>query len=664
MKTHLVFALLSTITYALFALPPRASASEAPSPAEALTADTPGTTKSGHPFVAPAGWSLRRVGPAVILTAPEGDSRIALVDVDAADADAAVAAAWRAFDPAAPRPVRATSERPARDGWAEIRAYSYEPLQTERHLGALAKRHGTLWNVTILDLSQQVREKRDAQIELILASLFPRNHRPETLAGRKAQPLAGPRAQQLRDFVEQARRSFEVPGAAIGLVQDGRVVLAEGLGVRHLGQPEPVDAATLFMIASNTKPLTTLMLAKLVAAGRFRWDTPVTEVLPSFRLGDADTTRRVWMKHLVCACTGLPRQDFEWIFEGERMTPADVLATVATMQPTSDFGELYQYSNLLAGAAGYVGGHVVHPELELGRAYDLAMQELVFDPLGMTATTFDTHRARRGNHASPHAQELTGKIVAASWELNALGHASRPDGGAWSNVPDLLRYVQMELDRGRLPDGKVYLPEAPLAARSTPQVGRGKDLAYGIGLKIDHTAGTPMIHHGGNGFGFVSDLLWFPEHNVGAVILTNADGGGVSLRNVFRRRLLELLFDGAPEAEARVAVFRKDRDESLARERATLTVPADPMIAGQLAARYHSAELGELRIQRETSGVWFDFGGWRSEMGTRRDDDGKSWFVTLAPAASGFEFRVSQQEHRRSLVLNDGQRDYTFVAAE
>ena len=161
---------------------------------------------------------------------------------------------------------------------------------------------------------------------------------------------------------------------AIGIVQDGKVLFAGGFGVRELGKPEAVDADTLFMIASNNKALTTLLLAKEVDAGKFGWNTPVTEVLPSFRLGDADTTRKVQVKHLVCACTGLPRQDMETLFNSESTTPDSIMATLATMQPTSRFGELYQYSNSMAAAAGFMGGHVLYPDLELGAAYDKAMQ--------------------------------------------------------------------------------------------------------------------------------------------------------------------------------------------------------------------------------------------------------------------------------------------------
>src|SRR5262249_7732228 len=155
-----------------------------------------------------------------------------------------------------------------------------------------------------------------------------------------------------------------------GIVQDGKVIFAGGFGVKELGRSEKPDGDTLFMVASNTKALTTLLLAKLVDEHRMTWETPVTTLFPEFHLGDAATTRSVLVKHLICACTGMPRQDFEWLFEFGKITPENSLALLGTMQPTSKFGELFQYSNLMAAAAGYTGGHVLYPQMEVGSAYD------------------------------------------------------------------------------------------------------------------------------------------------------------------------------------------------------------------------------------------------------------------------------------------------------
>src|SRR5512133_668639 len=112
-----------------------------------------------------------------------------------------------------------------------------------------------------------------------------------------------------------------------------------------------------------------------------RWTQPVTELFPGFKLGSEQTTKQVLVEHLICACTGLPRQDMEWLFEYRHETTASALKLLGNMQPTSAFGEVFQYSNLMAAAAGFIGGSKAVPGKEWGTAYDEAMRAKVFEPL-------------------------------------------------------------------------------------------------------------------------------------------------------------------------------------------------------------------------------------------------------------------------------------------
>jgi len=629
--------------------------------ATTLSTDTPKTTVEGATFIAPAGWSIEVKGPATILTAPEGDSRIALVDVHAKSADDAVAAAWAAYRPDAKWPVKVTNDFPDKDGWSNIRQYSYLTSPNEkRDLYASARRAGETWTVVIHDMNEGVSEKRGAQVALILGRLLPKGYSRESFAGKKANKLDAKRIAALSAFVEEGRKKLGVPGVSIGLVQDGKVVFEGGFGVRDISSTAKPDGNTLYIIASNTKALTTLMLAKLVDEKKLTWETPVTTLLPSFKLGDADTTSRVLVKHLICACTGLPRQDFESIFQYEGVTPEGALKTLATVQPTSKFGEMFQYSNLLAGAAGFVGGHVLYPGRELGAAYDEAMRTRVFEPLGMTSTTFDYARALgAANHATAHAPDVDGKPAHAAMEVNYSVIPLRPAGGGWSSVHDMLKYVQMELAEGTLPDGKRYIWKETLLARRAPQVPMSKDQTYGMGLMVDTKYGIPVVHHGGDLIGYHSDMIWLPQQNVGAVILTNADPGWI-LRTVFRRKLLEVLFDGRSEADADVAAGAKSFFEDLAAERKLLTIPAVPADAEKLAAHYSNAALGDITVRRTGTTTLFDFGEWKSEMASRHNPDGSVSFVTTKPGISGFELVVGTGE-KRSLIVRDAQHEYVFA---
>ena len=621
-------------------------------------ADTPKTTVAGNTFVLPDGWTVAVKGPATIISPPEADNHVAIVDVQAKDADAAVAAAWKAYKPDHKWPLIVAKDQADHDGWSKRKQYDYQTSPNEkRDVGALAQLANGTWTVAIYDLTTAVEEKRLGQLEVIGGRLLPKGYARESFAGKPAAKLDAGKIAELTKFVETSEQETGVPGVAFGIIQDGKVVYSGGVGVRELGGKQKVDGDTLFIIASNTKALTTLLLAKLVDTKQLTWETAVTTLLPSFVLGSADTTRQVLVKHLICACTGMPREDLQWLLEFAHGTAETTLGSLAHMQPTSKFGEMFQYSNVMAAAAGFVAGHVVYPKLELGAAYDKAMQERVFDPLGMKSTTFDYARALRGNHALPEAPDADGKPAKALMEINYSAIPIRPAGAAWSSVNDMLNYVQMELSEGKLPSGKQYIAKEPLLERRKPQVAIGKDQTYGMGLEVDSTYGVPVVHHGGDLIGFHSDMIWLPEQQVGAVILTNGDPGWL-IRTQFRRKLLEVLFDGKPEADANLAAQAKDFFMTVAASRKLITIPADPTEAGKLAAKYHDDALGDLAVTHAGGRTYFDFGEFKTEVATKKNPDGTASFVTIAPGIAGFELVAGD----KTLTVRDAQHEYVFKA--
>ena len=636
---------------------------ESRSALERLAADSPRVTPGGATFTAPAGWSISTGKNLVVLEPPETDTHIAIVDGQATDAAAAVAAAWAAYKTDFKRPLRLSTKRPAREGWEENQAFSYETSPNERVVVvAIALRAGSNWSVILLDGTQPTFEKRSAPVGLIVESLRPKGYNRESFAGRKAHQLDAEHIEQLKSFVENSMKELGIPGASIALVDGGKLVFEGGFGVRDLGKPDRVDENTLFMAASNTKGMTTLLLSELVDEKKLRWDEPVTEAYPSFKLGSPETTKQVLIKNLVCACTGLPRQDLEWIFEFKNATPESSLALLGTMQPTSKFGEVFQYSNLMAAAAGYVGAHQVYPNKELGAAYDEAMQKKIFDPLGMKSTTFDMARALHGNHASPHGDDVDGKASVANIAFDYSVMPHRPAGGVWTSAHDLIRYVQLELAQGKLPDGKQLVSAENLLARRKPQISTGEDSTYGMGLSVETNFGIPVVHHGGSMAGYKSDIMFLPDSGIGAVILTNSDNGQLMLYP-FMRRLLEVVFDGKPEAAGDVTGARATQKAGQAKRRERLVIPADPSVVKRLATHYNSRELGEIAVLNKDGVITFDFGEWKSTVASRKNDDGTVSFITIDPTNQGFEFVVGERSGKRVLVIRDGQHEYVFTEA-
>ena len=154
-------------------------------------------------------------------------------------------------------------------------------------------------------------------------------------------------------------------------------------------------------------------------------------------------------------------------------------------------------------------------------------------------------------------------------------------------------------------------------------------------------------------------MVWLPEHGVGGVILTNGDPGWW-LQRAFRRKLLELLFDGRPEADAWISEMAKSFYAELAEKRRLVTLPANAADASKLAPRYASDELGEIAVRRDGPAVIFDFGEWKSEVASRKNPDGTISFLTTVPGMTGLELVVGNANGKRTLILRDAQHEYTF----
>jgi CubicO group peptidase (beta-lactamase class C family) len=617
-------------------------------------------------FTIPEGWTQRGTGSVVILDPAETDTHVAIVDIAlAADGKSAAAAAWELYRAGASHPFKLLTTRPPRNGWDEQALIAYETSPNEHlDLYSVARRKGRAWSVAIVDGSESTTEKRAAAVSLILASVRPAGYTRESFANRTAHPLDAARVAALIDFVRQSAAELDVPGVGLAFIDHGKIVYVGGVGVREMGKAAPVDAHTLFMIASNTKSMSTLLLAELVDEGKVRWDERVTEAYPPFRLGSDATTRDVLLRHLVCACTGLPRKDLEWLFTTTTRTPAsDTFVQLAATEPTSGFGDVFQYNNLMASAAGYVGAHILYPDREIGAAYDTAMQEKIFKPLGMRDTTFSMARAlAAADHASPHGKDVDGKLQLTSQDINYAVRPFRPAGGAWSSPHDMILYVRNELMEGALPNGHRLVSARNLLERRRRGVPTGEDTWYGMGLAEDTTWGVSVIHHGGDLAGYHSDFLVIPSAQVGAVILTNAENGAY-LRRPFMRRLLEILYDGREEAAGDITARAKQIEAERVEFRRRLIVPAAPADVALIASSYASPDLGRIAVQKEGPTTRFRAVAWSSAVASRHNDDGTTSFITIDPAIDGLDFVVGTSENKRTLTTRDGQHTYVFVEA-
>jgi CubicO group peptidase (beta-lactamase class C family) len=654
MKTLVAF-----LGLALAVLPVSDSAQPSALTFNELSEDTKLTTASGATFTVARGWHVARADSMIVIEEPQRELTAALLEVTAPTVEEAIAQAWKRWRPDFARKVRLATKPPAMGGWDEIAQIAYETGADERRLViAAARRKGTTYYVTLVDGAIAAAERRGAQLNIAMASLEVPARTEENLAGRKAHALDAARAETFLAFADAARQQANVPGAALAVVQGGKVVLEKGLGVRELGKNEPVTPTTLFMIGSMTKPLTSLMMARLVDQKKFAWDTPVTKLLPSFALGDPDATARTTMAHTVCACTGLPRWDMEFIFESINSTPESRIELLRAMKPTTGFGETFQYSNLMVASGGYVAAMTAARTKDLRRAYADVMNAEVLRPLGMTSTVLDLDVAHKREHAMPHSRTLTFEARPLALETERGVDSVMPAGGAWSNVRDLSRWMLLELNDGRL-DGKQVVSEANLLGRRKPSVKISAKQWYGLALMGDESRGLLSFGHGGNTFGFTADATFFPEYDLALIVLTNAQASNV-FTGALRRRLIELLLDAEQDAERAFAFSIKQQAEVIKKQLQEITTNPDPAFVEPVLGTWSNPRLGTIEIRREGTGFVLDVGEWKGPIGEHKDASGVRRIMLTGPPFAGLAFWPQTMDGKPALLFETAQQKYVF----
>lgn len=630
--------------------------------AQVFPTDTPGISAGGTTFTIPAGWSVITQGAFTVLRPPEGDLQMVITEQAASDAKQAVDMTWQQFEPGSTRRLHLREPFEPGEGWSREDYFEYmEPAGSDQFMRAFARLANDRWMVLLYQGSQATRAKRQTAVRLVLSSLRSRNYTPESFARRKPKIIDAKTIAVMRNFVANGMHKLNIPGAAFSLIEHDRIVYESGLGLRELGKPGLVNANTRFIAASDTKALTTLLVAKLVDQHKLYWDQPVTQVYPSFKFGDPELTRKMKVRDMFCQCTGIPAQNYESEFHNRSMTATALIRLLATTQPIAPFGRQFIYSDVLPAAMGFMAAGVAEPGKEMDAAYEDAMQQEVLGPLGMRHSTFDFSKAMQGNYARPHYDDIDGNIVVSPMVYTQSAGGRRPAGGLWTTAHDLSRYVMMELTSGVLPNGDRLVSEANLLERRKPNIEISPGESYGMGLIVDSRWGITVVDHSGGRPGYSSYMFWLPDYGIGAVILTNADNGSFLLEP-FARKLIELLFNGQSLADEQLRVEAERNKISEHAVRNSLNIRTNRKISEQLAPIYHNKALGDLEVTRSgSSTLEFRFDEWRSPIGSRDNGDGTTSFVPLNDEMPGAEFLGGTQDGKRTLTLQEGNIKYIFV---
>ncbi|MFY8274037.1 serine hydrolase [Pseudoalteromonas sp. SSDWG2] len=345
------------------------------------------------------------------------------------------------------------------------------------------------------------------------------------LAGVHFNAVAKLDENKITQAIERSMARFDVPGMAVAVVADGEVFYAKGFGVRHLETQQPVNADTLFGIASNTKAFTSAALAMLVDEGKLSWDDKVIDHLPEFRLHDPYATREMSIRDLLSHRSGLGLgQGDLMIWPDTDKSVEDILAGLQHLKPQSSFRSKYAYNNLMFVTAGEVVARVS------GMSWQDYVEQKMLTPLGMKQSRAGFSRIDEDNtNFATGNIPLNGKLH--PFFVNYL-EDFRGAGAIASNVNEMSLWLNTQLNGGVMASGETLFSEQQQqqmwllhinrpASKSAFEASRQQFRGYGLGWSIEDYHGYKRVGHGGGILGMVSQVSLIPEKKLGVVILSN-----------------------------------------------------------------------------------------------------------------------------------------------
>ena len=359
---------------------------------------------------------------------------------------------------------------------------------------------------------------------LTVATFAPSALSQSPLPRDKAKPALAISPDKIDRTVAAAMRAFQVPGVAVGIVKDGRLIFAKGYGVREVGKPGRIDAETLFQIGSNTKAFTAAALAILVDQGKIHWDDKVIDYLPEFRLYDPYVTREFTIRDLLTHHSGLGLGAGDLMFfPPTDMTRAEIIHGLRYLKPASSFRSKYDYDNLLYMVAGQIIPRVT------GKSWEEFLTENIIEPLHMTPCAASYGRITdRSNLAAPHVVTNGELKAVAALNMDTIG----PAGTINCNITGMAEWLKTQLAEGKTPSGRQLFstdrskemwtlitptPASPLLSTMYNAHFSG----YGLGWFLSDAHGYERVYHEGGVLGMVTWVSMIPELNLGVLVFTN-----------------------------------------------------------------------------------------------------------------------------------------------
>lgn len=416
----------------------------------------------------------------------------------------------------------------------------------------------------------------------------------------------------LDQYVQQALAGWNVPGAAVCVVKDGKVIVMKGYGVKEMNGNDRVDENTLFMIGSNTKAFTATALSMLASKNRMSLDDKVQKWMPGFKLRDEWISRNILVKDLLSHRLGFETFQGDFTYWTSNLTREQVIAKMQKVNPLYAFRDKWGYCN----AAFLTAGELI-PKVT-GVSWERFMHDSIFTPLGMNRTlALSADMPAATNTAKPHTLDHQQQLIKVDFPL--IDNLA-PAGSISSSVNDMSKWVMMLLNNGKT-EGKTMVPATAITATRTPHSVLGKRGSfpynkshynmYGLGWFLGEYEGREIVAHTGGVNGFVTAVTLVPEEKLGIIVFTNTDQN--NLYNALAYELLDACL-GLPYrnySETSLAGFRRNMDnekkQDLQMNDSIKQHQNEPINTGIYAGKYTNELYGEISIEAQKNTLLMRF---------------------------------------------------------
>lgn len=361
-------------------------------------------------------------------------------------------------------------------------------------------------------------------------------------------------------YAEKAMQDWLVPGAAVVIVKDGKIVHLKTYGVRSLKSKKPVTPETVFHLVSLTKGFTAAIISRLVDEGKIRWDDKVRKYLPDFKLADTKASEDFTIEDLLSQRSGLPGFATDTLVETGWSAP-EIYQVLYKIPFKNPFRSTYDYQNVFPGLAGWIVSYIT--EKPLSQAYEtylfqpLDLEQASIGKAGLTGGEPLWLRLKKeflsyfSNRVDQYCQ-LDGEPLEISDGNDGI-YCFEASRGMNASITDMAKWLIFQLDGGII-DGKTLISSSNIKKMRTPHINVGppqggrlypkervKNIDYGLGWFIHDYDRLHVLSHMGGMVGTRSLIAMVPEEKVGIVILSNMGGMRVSLfPEALRSKFLDL----------------------------------------------------------------------------------------------------------------------------